>query len=332
MGFPSLFGQAGTDSKYGPKYAAYIDSIKNSEYTWKLPIWGKKVSKRGIDLPYNAGIMLNTYIGSQKILISDLKVGVNGKDPVPLDFIKFGEVKAKIQNITVRPDIWLLPFLGVYAIAGGTFAQTNVKVTAPFNFTTEAEFTGKTFGLGTTLAGGYHDMILIVDLNHTWTTMENISGTIQSTMLDSRVGMNFLLNKPATSAAFWIGGMGIFINRTTEGTIDLSDLTSNSSRPELDGIVNETTVWYQQLAAPQKEVVKYLAQKTIDKRSGVDVEGTTISYFLIKKPTSNWSMVVGGQYQFSHRRQVRTELGFLGGRESVLLSANYRFRILKSKK
>ena len=224
------------------------------------------------------------------------------------------------------------PLLGVYAIAGGSFAQTNVNVTAPFNFTTEAEFTGKTFGLGTTLAGGYHGMILIVDLNHTWTTMENISGTIQSTMLDSRVGMNFLLNKPATSAAFWIGGMGIFINRTTEGTIDLSDLTSNSSRPELDGIVNETTVWYQQLAAPQKEVVKYLAQKTIDKRSGVDVEGTTISYFLIKKPTSNWSMVVGGQYQFSHRRQVRTELGFLGGRESVLLSANYRFRILKSKK
>ena len=110
VGFPSLFGQAGTGSNYGPKHAAYIDSIKNSEYTWKLPIWGKKVSKRGIDLPYNAGIMLNTYIGSQKILISDLKVGVNGKDPVPLDFIKFGEVKAKIQNITVRPDVWLLPF------------------------------------------------------------------------------------------------------------------------------------------------------------------------------------------------------------------------------
>ena len=61
-------------------------------------------------------------------------------------------------------------------------------------------------------------------------------------------------------------------------------------------------------------------------------EGTTISYSLIKKPTSNWNMCVGTQFQASHRWQFRTEFGFLGGRESILISGNYRFRILKDKR
>jgi len=328
-----IFGQAGSGTKYGPKNQAYVDSIKNSDYKWALPIWGKKASKKGFDLPYAAGIMLNTYIGSQKVLISDLKVGINDKEPVPLDFIKFGDVKAKIQSITVRPDVWILPFLDLYAIAGGSFAQTNVNVASPINFTTEAEFKGKTFGLGTTIAGGYHGFIFIADFNHTWTQMDKIDGTIQSTMVDPRFGMNFLSKgKPSRSVAFWIGAQGIFINRTTEGNIDLGDLTSNATKPDLDAVVSETADWVKQLPPAQKEVVKYLAQKSLDKLNGVSLEGTTISYSLIKKPTSNWSMCIGSQYQFSHRWQVRTEVGFFGGRESILISGNYRFRILKDKK
>ena len=64
--------------------------------------------------------MLNKYFGSQKVLMSDLKVGINDKEPVPLEFTKFGEVKAKIQSITVSPDVWILPYLDLYAIAAGS--------------------------------------------------------------------------------------------------------------------------------------------------------------------------------------------------------------------
>jgi len=67
------------------------------------------------------------------------------------------------------------------------------------------------------------------------------------------------------SIEFWIGAQGIFINRGTEGTIDLGDLSSNTSRPDLENIVNETAAWCRQLPTPQKEVVHYLAEKTLDK-------------------------------------------------------------------
>jgi len=81
-----IFGQAGSGTKYGPKNQDSVDGIKNSDFKWALPLWGKKLSKKGFDLPCATGIMLNTYIGSQKVLISELKVGINDKEPVPLDF------------------------------------------------------------------------------------------------------------------------------------------------------------------------------------------------------------------------------------------------------
>ena len=48
-------GQAG--AKLGPAYQAYIDSIKNKPYPYIFPIWGKRLAKKGFDLPLAAGIM-----------------------------------------------------------------------------------------------------------------------------------------------------------------------------------------------------------------------------------------------------------------------------------
>ncbi|HVY75379.1 MAG TPA: hypothetical protein VG890_11150 [Puia sp.] len=322
-----LFAQAGAGMKLGPRHQNYIDSIKNSTYPSLFPIWGKKLSKRGFDLQYPYGFMLNTYIGSQQVNISDLKVGFNDMEPVPLDFIKFGEVKARIQSVTVRPDVWILPFADLYGIAGASWAQTDVNITEPFAFNTTANFNGSTVGLGTTLAFGYHGMIFLGDINHTWTKMNNIKGTIGTTMVTPRVGMNFLFKeRPDRSIALWVGAPGVFINRTTEGTISVGDLKTNANKTDLEAAANGTPEWFQDLTPPQQAIVKAIAQKIIDKINGLDPGDATISYSLIKRPTSNWSMCAGGQFQLNHHWQFRTEFGFFGGRQSVLISGNYRWR------
>ncbi len=327
------FAQAGAGSKYGPKQQEYVDSIKNSDYKWKLPVLGKKLSAKGFDLPYNSGIMLNPFIGKQKVLISDLKVGFNDHPPVPLDFVKFGDVEAKTQAITVRPDVWILPFFDLYAIAGVSYAQTNVSIIAPFTMNTNAKFNGTTLGLGTTFAAGYHGIICIVDVNHTWTNMDKIKGSIKASMVDARLGMNFLFkNKPYRSIAVWVGGQGMFINRTTEGSIDLSDLKTNATREDMEGIANETSDWYNSLTPAQKTVMKQIAQGVVERINGGGSKDLIITYSLVKKPVSNWSMCAGGQFQLSHKWQLRTEVGFFGGRSSFLLSCSYRFRWFKSHK
>src|ERR1700749_5158214 len=75
----------------------YVDSIKHSTYPYKFPIWGQKVANKGIDIPWPAGEMLNYFGGSQLVTISNLQVGFNNGALVPLDFIKFGQVKANLQ-------------------------------------------------------------------------------------------------------------------------------------------------------------------------------------------------------------------------------------------
>jgi hypothetical protein len=320
--------QGTTNVKYGDKHQAYVDSIKKSEYKWTFPAWGKRVTKKGFDLPYSGGIMANTYVGSQQVVISQLQVGINDNPLVPLDFIKFGEIKANLQSITVRPDLWVLPFLDVYAIAGFSYAQTNVSVVSPFSFSTTANFKGSTFGLGTTLSGGYHGFIAIVDLNHIWTTMDKIEGAVETTIFTTRIGFNILFkNNPKKNIAVWVGAPGFFMNRITEGSIDLSDLKStNGSKTELESAANGSAGWSQSLSPSQKTVVKTIAQKILDKMNGADIKGATIRYSLKKEAVSNWSMCMGAQLQLSHRWQIRTEAGFLGGKQSLLLSGNYRFR------
>jgi hypothetical protein len=87
--------------------------------------------------------------------------------------------------------------------------------------------------------------------------------------------------------------------------------------------VNDLTKWYQQLLPAQKGDVKAVAKKMKDKIDGLP-DRCFVSYSLVKKPVSNWSMCLGEQFQMNHRWQIRTEAGFLGGRKSLLLSGNYR--------
>lgn len=323
-----LYAQAGAGVKLGPQRQAYVDSIKNSDYKWTFPAWGKRITKKGFDIPYSAGVMLNTYVGSQEMTISDLKVGFNDMEPIPLDFVKFEKVNAKIQSVNIRPDIWLLPFLDIYAIGGASSARTEVNIVAPADFSTTADFKGTTLGFGTTLAGGFHGIIAIVDGNRTWTKMTNIEGSVVTSMLSIRLGYSFLFeNKPWRSAALWMGTSGVFVNRTTEGSIETGDLTSTkASLPDLEGAANGTADWLNNLTPQQQTVIKRIAQDLINKINKLPTV-ETIRYSLIKKPTSNWSMCMGEQFQFSHRWQARTEVGFLGGRKSLMLSGNYRFRL-----
>ena len=321
-----VFAQAGAGMKVGDNHKHYEDSVRRAGYPYRFPILGSKVVAKGFNIQYPVGAMLNFTNGSQQVNITDLKVGVNDIDPVPLDFVKFGEVKATMQSVTSRVDLWVLPFVDVYGIVGLVQAKTNVEVVSPFQFSSEADFKGYTMGLGTTLAGGYHGIITISDINYTWTHMNKLDDRVKSLMVTPRVGYNFTFReKPNRSFALWVGATGFFVNKGTSGSIDLSDLAPAMDKDQAEKIVAETEQWYKSLTKPQQVVVKRIAQSILNRLNNLP-DDITINYSLKKNPISNWSMLVGGQFQFNKRWQVRTEVGFLGGRSSVLLSGNYRWR------
>jgi hypothetical protein len=318
-----VFAKGEPDSTIRQKY---IDSIKHSNYPYTFPAWGKRVVKKGIDMPLPAGVMVNYFAGSQLINISDLQVGFNNSPLVPLDFVKFGQIKANFQSVSTRVDLWTLPFFNVYGIFGETFASTDVNIVEPFNFSTSAKFKGPTTGFGVSVGGAMYGIFGIMDYNNTWSFLDKIKGTVYTQSYSPRIGhaINFK-SHPDRNVTLWVGASGIFIGRTTEGTIKISDINSTAAQAELDKIKNETADWYQTLTPAQKVVVKQIAQAFSDKTAGLDLKDASISYSLKKRATSNWSMLVGGQFQFNHRWQFRSEAGFLGGRKSILASINYRF-------
>ena len=71
-------GQVYSDKIAGKKHVALSDSIKAKPYPYILPIWGAKVTAKGFNLPYSAGLSMNYVWQQSDLVIENLAVGFNG--------------------------------------------------------------------------------------------------------------------------------------------------------------------------------------------------------------------------------------------------------------
>src|SRR5881394_4108055 len=93
------FSQVYTDKIVGKKNEELKDSISQQEYPYALPIWGKKVTKMGYDLPYSAGININYLWQESELVISNLNVGFNNGPLHNLDeIIRFNEATSEATS------------------------------------------------------------------------------------------------------------------------------------------------------------------------------------------------------------------------------------------
>src|SRR6185436_9315897 len=166
-----VIAQVFTNKEVGKKNAALIDSLKASEYPYSLPILGAKAHKAGYALPYSAGVSVNYFWQKSDLIIENLSVGFNHGPMYDLDeIIRFDKAVATADALTVRPDIWLLPFLNIYGIFGKAQASTQIGfgVWVPdssgtsseiISSSTNVEFNTSTYGFGITptigVGGGF---------------------------------------------------------------------------------------------------------------------------------------------------------------------------------
>ncbi len=330
----AAWGQAGSAVKVTPESEITdADSLKKADYVYLLPFLGERAQKRGFKLPYPSGIMVNSFIGTQDINISDLEVGFNGSQMFNLDsIVVFNNSKAHIQNVNARIDFWVLPFLNIYGLGGATWTQTDIHLTSPIDMSTTAKFDGYIFGVGATLASGVDRFFAALDYNATWSYFDGIEGAVNAQMLSLRGGYSIPF-KNDRSLSFWIGGGHIFINRTTEGAINLGDIVPDFDGGKLEPIINSTKDDYPDMSAAQYAVMKKSAETLYNNLPAInsELDKTIVSYSLKKMATHKFSAVAGAQFQLNRRFIFRAEAGFLGGRTSLLLSANYRFGIIRQK-
>ncbi|MBO9201717.1 MULTISPECIES: hypothetical protein [Niastella] len=340
------------------KYVSLADSLKHSTYPYLLPIWGQKVISKGFDLPFPMGFSAQYVWQQSDIIINNLQVGFNnGPKRNCDDLIRFDEATATTNGVNVRPDFWLFPFLNVYGILARSNNSTAVKCglwipdsssswkkIADIN--TKADFDATTIGFGLTPTFGIGGFFLALDMNFSWSDIEQLDKPAYIFILGPRIGKNFKF-KGEQSLAIWTGGFRVHMNSGTNGSLPLSDLFPvNEWNKRIDSgymkVANsqqQVDAWWNGLSDRDQQnpvnKAKYNTANTALEKAGQLLDGasqaastlgnSTVQYSLDKRPKDKWNFLIGAQYQLNKHFMARVEYGFLSSRKQLIAGLQYRF-------
>ncbi len=323
------------NKKVRSKHQIYTDSLKSIEYNYVFPILGQGAYSQGFDIPYPIGLMSNFIWMDQGIVIDNMQLGLQTDSiDIPstaIDFIEFGENSNTSYSFSVRPDIWILPFLNVYGLFGYGHSKTEVNLVAPVALKSVVEQAISTVGIGVMGAGGIGPLWISVDANFTWNKPELLEEATRVNVLGLRLGHTIVnKHKPDRNFAFWAGGMRLKMSTETVGNIKMIDALPQETWDKRDEIADNYWEWYdgldpnKPLDAKKIEKADEVLNPIINRLENADGDAV-ISYAMDKQTKSLWNGVIGMQYQLNKNWQFRTEGGIIGDRKSFLFSVNYRF-------
>ncbi|MGZ9897954.1 virulence protein [Shewanella gaetbuli] len=188
------------------------------QYQGTFPIWAQEAIDRGYELPKPFGISVNYMSMNQPLVVDSVNFSGLGDFVDDKVSIKGSEAIQESETLTLRADMWLLPFLNFYAVIGQTRGSSiaTVQIEAdilpaplppvtsdPFDF--ELNFKGTTYGGGGTIAGGFGNWFALLDANYTNTNLDIIEGEISSIVVSPRIGYRTKISGHDTQ--IWIGAM-----------------------------------------------------------------------------------------------------------------------------
>ncbi len=357
--FGMLDAQVYTNKPVGAKSEPLVDSLKSTPYPYALPIWGDKATALGFDLPYSAGLSVNYLTQESELVLENLLVGFNNGPQYDIDeIVRFNNAIASASALNIRPDIWILPFLNVYAILGNVKTSTEIdasiylpdtaNVWSPIaSFNTIAKFDGTVFGLGITPTMGVGGGWIALDMNFAWTDIAALDKPVKTFVFGPRFGKSFKFKKPQSQLALWVGGFRVQFSSETTGSLPLIELFPGADpQAKVDqAIMNVDTKqmnvdeWWNGLsnieqANPANKAKYETANRALNTAGELlnaadaalnDGEQATVQYSLDKSLQNAWNFIVGSQYQLNKHWMVRAEFGFLGSRKQFLTSLQYRF-------
>ncbi|WP_114764876.1 TonB-dependent receptor [Vibrio rhodolitus] len=257
--------------------------------SFSLPIWKEEAEALGYKLPKAFGLNLSYMSMEQGINVES--IALQGLNLGPFGVEMEAEPGKQVTDvITLRADMWLFPFLNLYALVGKLegYSETSVDYTVGIKGKNKfipiykdkiekfsLDLDGDILGAGFVLAGGYEQWFALVDASYTQTKLTVIDGAIDAYVVSPRVGYDFHRN--GVPLRVWVGAMYQDVEQQLSGSLD--DLLNMP----LDGSF---------------EVKQSLA--------------------------SEWNTLAGMQYQINDSLYLLGEMGF-GERESLFFSFDYRF-------
>lgn len=306
----------------------YTDSLKRTPYPYILPFLGKGAQERGFDIQRPFGIMLNVGAAVNELAITRLAVSTDNVTYTDVtDIVNFTEVSPKVDIASIRPDIWVLPFLNISGLAGYYKSETSVVMDKPADMSFLAKSDGNLWGFGVLAAGGIGPLFVSYQYNGTWSYSDKLFKPTFTQLNGIRVGhQRKSHNRPQTSLTLWIGAESMKMSEHTRGGLNLTEMM-NMTEDEQQNASDQLDDWYGELSPPRQE----LLEPIYDKLSGMlnDGEDSFLYYDFDKKVIQKWNMLAGFQFQFNKNFMVMSEGSFVGDRWRVIVSTAYRFGIRK---
>lgn len=223
------------------------------QWNRNLPFFAQKVIDEGYDLPLPFGLSLVYANVQQEMLLDDLEVGINGNSEEPFEFVEFSDAEAHSESVQLKLDAWIFPFMNVFALVGYVEGDAPMDVLLDGNDMLDhlehecsgpgldplcillkdrtitlpivAPFSGQTYGIGTTLAGGWNNWFVALPFNATYADMNGTNTDGLAITATPRFGYVLNLGRGGNLALF-TGGNYLDADLTVRGTVGIDDLVT----------------------------------------------------------------------------------------------------------
>lgn len=261
----------------------------------------------GYDLPAPYGVGMSYMAIQQGVQVDSIRFSGMKLGSLPVDRlvnIRAGRTRQKSHTETLRLDVWVLPFMNVYGVAGRTkgLSVSDVGIRTPVftggafpqNLHFRLDYKGMTLGGGTTLVAGINNWFTSLDMNYTQTRFDVLEGHINAMTLTPRVGYRFSLPEmtyiPAGSLSVWVGSMYQNVQQDYRGKLS-------------------------RLSLPSPGLLQWL--KRVDKNGDARFE--------VRQHLNHpWNVMTGMRYDVTRHVSLTAEVGF-EVRKSIFVSGEYRF-------
>ena len=175
-----------------------------------FPLLGQEARKAGFELPKPFGVTLISMFQDTTMHMDSFKI-----DGVDYDFDKVLDGDSIYKSLTfsplIRADMWLLPFLSIGVIIGGTDTTTNVTLHSKSGLTIERPVLGDIelikpnsklslepfttnallYGVGATIAGGIDDYFTTIDFQYIVAYTPSADVSIEMLIITPLIGYHF---------------------------------------------------------------------------------------------------------------------------------------------
>jgi hypothetical protein len=227
-----------------------------------FPLYRDWFEDRGISMPLPYGIGGAVVYMKREIEIEDVRVKIGNLPPQSIsDRIDF-DMNNETIMASSKFDVWVLPFLNVYAMLGRADSEARMKSTLmipppgggetiPIKTNLTQSIDGTMWGGGVTLAAGHGRWLGILDASYVRSDIEEFDGELDIWMASARIGQE--LATDIGRVMLWGGLFYVDTHRTLEFseelpllgtiTVEVDQRTKNPITYQLGGSLQVTKNW-----------------------------------------------------------------------------------------